>query len=518
MSLISNPVEKGVSDLENDIDGKRPLSIIQPKAPDNPVHPLCLQSVPSEIMAEIFEHYMATSPSSNIAPSPYTLCLVCREWRDVVVGISSLWARLTVHLRYSKKWGDVALLTSTHASSVRTALKRIGASPWSLNPRFLPPSSDVDFSTLLTPASLKGLRAFKAGAEGGILGLKSLTFPSAESLVIESKMGIYAGLRHIQFEFEPHSPNFPTLPSLRKVVLGEIPLWMPLTTYLPWDQVTHLYVGNDVVFKELATILKICPNLRQACFQYSDMVVPDRHEYEAMEACTSVQLKCLTFIGGSPCGAPCGKFMWPNLLHLRLHEVWGRTWDPDSFKHCGTITHLHLSALKLSVSRQLGPLASSSKHLTHLYLEVKRNMEYHKIFRFFTFTPAKPAFPFPCLQVLGIHCPTPPTFRLARRQEIEEAELMTCSSAAISLTAMVSSRISDVHPQCTHLKRFIIRAPTRHRLVMRIVDTLEQFKDTLDLSLVIGRYPTHRTHIEGPGLRHWDDGFAEALDSLGGFL
>ncbi|KAF6748600.1 hypothetical protein DFP72DRAFT_574105 [Ephemerocybe angulata] len=485
-------------------------------------------------MAEIFEHYMATSPSSNIAPSPYTLCLVCREWRDVVVGISSLWARLTVHLRYSKKWGDVALLTSAHASSVRTALKRIGASPWSLNVEGSeayiggifnlsldsspPSSSDVDFSTLLTPASLKGLHAFKTCAEGGILGLKSLTFPNAESLVIESKTGILrAGLRHC-LEPHLHSPNFPTLPSLRKVVLGEIPLCMPLTTCLPWDQVTHLYVGNNVVFKELATILNICPNLRQACFQYSDMVLLDRHGYEAMEACTSVQLKRLTFIGGSPCGAPCGKFMWPNLTHLRLHEVWGRTWDPDSFKHCGTLTHLHLSALKLSVSRQLGPLASSSKHLTHLYLEVKHTMDYHKVFRFFTFTPAKPAFPFPFLQVLGIHCPTPRTFRLARRQEIEEEELMTCSSAAISLTAMVSSRISDVDPHCAHLERFIIRAPTRHKLVMKIADTLEQFKDSLDLSLVIGRYPTHSTHIVGPGLRHWDDGFAEALDSLGGFL
>ncbi|KAG1756880.1 uncharacterized protein EDB91DRAFT_40823 [Suillus paluster] len=71
-----------------------------------------LWRLPTEVLSQIFDHclpedFISSYPSSS-PTAPMLLTEVCREWREVAVGIPGLWRRLYMQVKENSDWQKVA--------------------------------------------------------------------------------------------------------------------------------------------------------------------------------------------------------------------------------------------------------------------------------------------------------------------------------------------------------------------------------------------------------------------------
>ncbi|KAJ7042877.1 hypothetical protein C8F04DRAFT_1075092 [Mycena alexandri] len=214
-----------------DLNGQTsPLQIentSQPRAAAHPIHTL-----PSEILVEIFVHFLPAYPEfpplSGLL-SPLLLCRICQEWRAIALSTPSLWSAIRIT---SPRDGDA--LESHEVSKLeilKTWLTRSRNCPLSLS------LSGASHSLLLSDF-LDAIASHCRRWEH----LDALVHMEDINLM-QSEMPL---LRHLRFgpnAFCPRVSEPPTLfaraPLLRTVVLTDNFLIGRMR--LPWAQLTHLY-------------------------------------------------------------------------------------------------------------------------------------------------------------------------------------------------------------------------------------------------------------------------------------
>ncbi|KAJ7615754.1 hypothetical protein DFH06DRAFT_1239531, partial [Mycena polygramma] len=88
-----------ISAIDEELEGLE-TRIAALKAERNSIVPI--STLPPELLCHIFSVYIRSLPPSSMPPWPKVI-LVCRRWRDVVLGTSMLWGHLNFLWRVDEK-------------------------------------------------------------------------------------------------------------------------------------------------------------------------------------------------------------------------------------------------------------------------------------------------------------------------------------------------------------------------------------------------------------------------------
>ncbi|KIM44201.1 hypothetical protein M413DRAFT_9385 [Hebeloma cylindrosporum] len=101
--VIVDEMDMEIEDLENIIDR---MALFRARLAGTRNQRILISHLPNEVMAEIFQFCLATSPPANATPPvattvPFILGAVCKSWRDLAWCLPQLWD--TFHCRLSMK-------------------------------------------------------------------------------------------------------------------------------------------------------------------------------------------------------------------------------------------------------------------------------------------------------------------------------------------------------------------------------------------------------------------------------
>ncbi|KAJ2929530.1 hypothetical protein H1R20_g7568, partial [Candolleomyces eurysporus] len=169
------------------------------------------------------------------------------------------------------------------------------------------------------------------------------------------------------------------------------------TSRIPWNQLTHLYLGKQVPYAKALMVLKTAKALEQGCFDlensrflnYRPTNITLLRESDGFLP----NLKDLTFLRSSPFGTPFsdyGQFSWPNLIGLRLCIKDRLSWNSSTPLPFGSLTNLHLRTSNATeFGTGVAPILNACPLLASLTLDLELE-EYAPLFEFLTLDPARP--------------------------------------------------------------------------------------------------------------------------------
>ncbi|KAJ7073854.1 hypothetical protein C8F01DRAFT_3813 [Mycena amicta] len=200
-------------------------------------------TLPSEIITEIFTHYLPPYPEHPplVGPgSPTHLLRICRPWRHIALRSPRLWRAI--------KLGDaITKISEQHVEMVQTWLQRSGSSPLSLRLEFSTVSVGRSEDSLIRAVVARRSRWEYVDLRAPPAQLSSIAghSPRLVQMTLTTTWG--------------HSVIF----SLQNAhLLRSISLWnigYDISS-LPWDQLTSLALINNN-FVQSAVILQAAPNL-----------------------------------------------------------------------------------------------------------------------------------------------------------------------------------------------------------------------------------------------------------------
>ncbi|KAF5337286.1 hypothetical protein D9611_002903 [Ephemerocybe angulata] len=462
-----------------------------------------VRQLPFDIMAQIFEEYMATTASRN----PWTvLCQVCGSWRDIALAHAPLWLDLCVSAKPDGTVEGSMEPPEGRAAAAHAWVKRVRTCAWSLKvlgrkahnsnaPNVDAPGNGTLLHSLLTPDAIDNLQYLHLAGSLDISGLGTVTYPGVASVVSNT-----TGSNLLQ-------QGYPSLPALKKAVLPNLH-GVIHRTHFPWPQLTHLYLGTQLTFEESIPIFRQSINLQRACIHYQsgDTMAIRSVDFMQTDTIPLPNLTDLTFLGNAPLGNFINYgFTWPNLENLRLWQYPTFFWSDASKRLIRSTTRLHITTLELGGSFTLfTQCIEACPNLTYLVLE-PNSTTYGELFHFFTYGAG--GLNLPRLQFLSVYCNLSVGYELNMDWVLEEG-----------LAEMLASRSPGHAPYlgCAVLKRFLLRVSLGEfsdPIAIRAARVLEQFKDVMDVTLIRGNAPS--VHQVPPGgLDHWDRGLGEFLDGL----
>ncbi|KAJ7073684.1 hypothetical protein C8F01DRAFT_1360507 [Mycena amicta] len=195
-----------------------------------------LSKLPNEMIVEILTHYLPAYP--NCAPqkgpgSPIHLMLVCRQWRDIVVGTPTFWRAL----HFEEDW---PFFEPQQPSAVEEEAERVHT--WLSRSR----------NCLLSPSPLIVIdwSMSKSGRSGKVTSILSWAIPHLRELAIRlHEEGIDGRML------------FDNAPALRKVVIAGsdvLGLEDSEENLLPWHQISSLTLASNWL-SEVTRVLNRIP-------------------------------------------------------------------------------------------------------------------------------------------------------------------------------------------------------------------------------------------------------------------
>ncbi|KAJ7088204.1 hypothetical protein C8R43DRAFT_1082400 [Mycena crocata] len=272
-------------------------------------------TLPTEITAEIFVHYVDTAHIGGVGGTiadpprlkggghgPLLLASVCRAWREIALGLQSIWSRMEIFTIPDYLWATEKL--------IQCWLPRAGSHALDIDIGI--PEVTNFLVTTLAPYSPQW-EAFACGVDA------PATFPAGE--LIRGRLPL---LRKLELalcvpEEEVDTPLsvFADAPELRQVRLIDYTLD---SVTLPWAQLTDLKLSGQDPF-DCIRILLLTPNLetlsvsaRRLLSQPTPIHLPRLHSLKLQDNFDSYELlRCLTV---------------PALTHLELDYLSRPLWPP----------------------------------------------------------------------------------------------------------------------------------------------------------------------------------------------
>ncbi|KAJ7620664.1 hypothetical protein B0H17DRAFT_1113604 [Mycena rosella] len=183
--------------------------------------PYPVLKLPPEIVSEIFEHFLPGYPEfipTDGILSPFLLCRICRQWRQIALSTPTLWRSIQIDDTES----------DDQLEHLKTWLARSGDCPLAISI-----IGNGSKQSLLLQAALLHCRRWE----------------HIEICVSFEAFGVIQGdmplLRHLRFgptelpsELAPALTLFDRAPQLKSVILTGC--FLPSILHLPWAQLTHL--------------------------------------------------------------------------------------------------------------------------------------------------------------------------------------------------------------------------------------------------------------------------------------
>ncbi|KAG6898817.1 hypothetical protein C0993_003927 [Termitomyces sp. T159_Od127] len=222
--------------------------------------------LPMEVITRILQYSISyRGPSTKRKTSPFLLSRVCSAWRNSALGCSSFWSDLELELSnfsadHRPHLGLLLDLWYGRANLQRPlSISLTGAKYADEDLTIKLASHIIKFSPRMTTVFVdlcggpESLAAFLASPGGPFPNLTSLTFIESDFTAEQNTYPITV---------------FDQSPRLQKVAL-RIPPGMfegDCRLFLPWNQLTHLYVGGPLLMQSFAIILFQCTQLEVASF------------------------------------------------------------------------------------------------------------------------------------------------------------------------------------------------------------------------------------------------------------
>ncbi|KAF7349232.1 F-box domain-containing protein [Mycena sanguinolenta] len=225
--------------------------------PFNPQKTYPVLTLPPEIVAEIFAHWLPNYPECPPPRgilSPLLLCQICRQWRMIALSTPILWRAISVELRR----GDSEKRLAAELELLKTWLKRSGDCPLSIS---LAHSRNITHR--LVPQFLRAIVAHRQRWEH-----VDLLMPFEYMHLIHGNMPLLRNLTFGPSNYPHGRARFPDLfhdaPHLRRVILTRN--FFKSFMALPWAQLTH--VEADCLYEhECIDILREAPLLVACTFR-----------------------------------------------------------------------------------------------------------------------------------------------------------------------------------------------------------------------------------------------------------
>ncbi|KAJ3536895.1 hypothetical protein NMY22_g5834 [Coprinellus aureogranulatus] len=233
-----------------------------------------VNDLPREILLEIFAQYTSVRCLPKKfdddtewrrvgirRSSPFVLCKVCRQWKELAASMPALWSSVYVRAAFS----EFKLQYQIGANNVRKfriQAARAGRSPRALHLDLGPKSRPPDTHTPLPAFLEKYTEPFShlqqlclLGDATKCAGLERLNLPKLEFLFVD----------HSQFGRSTRGSTFttglPILPSLKRFACIDI-CWDIIPASFPWYQLTHLHLKFPLTPDEILVVLCNTPNIQ----------------------------------------------------------------------------------------------------------------------------------------------------------------------------------------------------------------------------------------------------------------
>ncbi|KAJ3534036.1 hypothetical protein NMY22_g7095 [Coprinellus aureogranulatus] len=302
--------------------------------------------------------------------APGTISLVCKFWQALTHAVPSIWKDVTIPAVEPPPGSAVPVIITENIERIFTRLNRIAVNPHSLSLTISvpltksPTDSDGDSDAEEMQQAQKdkvaqrnegipihsllkchpGVRFAErvcldipAYRREAVLHLGTLEFCASSSVVIIGSLIFPRG-----------TTSAHAFPAVKKAVLVDAIDYGSIPSYVPWAQLTHLFLGEGITLKGLYQVLGLCGSLIQGAFFVED------HPEETPTALPttlyhltglSITRYCLPDPDdyysecGIDCGTgvpdmPCANVSFPALQFLR---VFG---DDVSFATFGNLTRL----------------------------------------------------------------------------------------------------------------------------------------------------------------------------------
>ncbi|KAF5336866.1 hypothetical protein D9611_002954 [Ephemerocybe angulata] len=390
-----------------------------------------IRHIPTEILGEIFEWLVLPGqgptirkqgkedvPAGSLVVSgsifrPETLRLVSRHWKDAADSTPTIWSNVTIKA-VQKSWDNIPRLEDpTHEPSFLARVNRLTSLPWSLTvlcPVRSTPTAEERREecmtgeikgTLLLPL-LRGpafdrLERFMISlGDNSFWVLNEFSFPNVTSAVIHCP----------RFGWGPDDEEkttgyLPILPKLRDLVLDGEFLYEfdDIPTTIPWAQLTHLFLGNQLTNDQWKALFKLCVSLQRGCFKLSGYISEGGNQYSQPETAVFPHLTELAFLDGSPFVEPLGDISMPSLTKLQIitHYKSITVWDFDH-RDLRNLTHLTLMSDTAVNGIDLRFILKTLPGLRELFFRIGESFE--ALFRFLTVEDGRCNLPF--LEAVGM--------------------------------------------------------------------------------------------------------------------
>ncbi|KAJ3522760.1 hypothetical protein NMY22_g11752 [Coprinellus aureogranulatus] len=397
-----------------------------------------LNNLPTEILLEVFAHYISAKPSylpwrDNYNrkmvcarySNPFSLCRVCTLWRDVVTGEPSLWSKIHIRAPLVGDCTKESLTLISDVAKLQAQTARAGNDvPLSLyldlsaQPNFL--RTGISLSAFVRgqlDALNKVRRLYVRGnaKEGASPGLEQSSFPNLEFLFLDG-VGIATGLGKATRSQQGALliPTFPCFPALKRLAGNPIQL-SHLPHSIPWHKLTHLHLESPLTPDEIIGVLNSTPKLRIAglkrCTDGNLRFLPSTlKKPNAGATILMADLQRLAFVGAlfdrvKDYEKQGIHLSWPNLTHLRLMpEDTAPSLYPGAVlsQQISQLTHLSISDSNRHHLSQLAHIFQFCPLLVHLGIGVYWCAANHReLFEYLTFDRDAPRLPL--LKELGVY-------------------------------------------------------------------------------------------------------------------
>ncbi|KAG7089032.1 hypothetical protein E1B28_010743 [Marasmius oreades] len=278
----------------------------------SPIHRM-LPELLTQIFSYLREEIDVIPSTGRLQPMPVTVSMVCAQWREVALSISSLWTWMKLDFQEG-------LTDERIHQRVEFYLNRARTSPLKLTFRGWPPRSE--------PVGFRHSMAFTALCQCSPQWT-SVTFEDTRSLsffqipAFQLVKGRLPNLR--AFHIEYHRSDFGNVDSLsQNESLQSLSLEMDsdrsgVGSVLPWHQLQTLSVDVSPQHPFALNIFSMCPNLQSLELR----MLPYPFEPRGFTAGLTLNISSLSLYLGHTPDTVFSRLSLPNLSSLQIHFDWG---------------------------------------------------------------------------------------------------------------------------------------------------------------------------------------------------
>ena len=300
-----------------------------------------IRDLPVEIIGAILSSCINSDSSVHLEElepndSPWNLAQICSVWRDVALGLPSLWNDVWVYFSchsQGRQWDRLRDLLEAFLSRARASAQNVTISlhisiATMGNDHRRPPSHLIFIESIVSRVLKPHIGRLR------YLGLSPaeafLPIMNDSGMVQSSQMkSIFLRCSQIDLlRWEDKIPSFDTS-NLRRVTLRSLPGHPHLSAFrFPWSQLTHLTISNPPFgFVDGHQVLRQCTSLVSCCID----IPPDSHCGGDLRPIVLRDLGSLTVRAHNCLGTLHGRFLrplvLPSLKHLDIDSACQVLWS-----------------------------------------------------------------------------------------------------------------------------------------------------------------------------------------------